>query len=371
MTLLCHVPLILVVEDDLTTNRMLEAILQRAGFRTACAFDAATALDQIRAQNPDLILLDVTLPDGNGFDICRKIQSMQGAGQTPVLFISSHDQTASKVEGFEAGGVDYIPKPLAGEEVLARVRTHLRLKHAYEALAELHAERIQRLAVAQEMLMPQPSDLPDARFQITLQQILKAGGDFYDVIPVGPGVYDYVVADTAGHDLAASFWTAALKTLLAQYASAANSPIEILRSINNTLRRVLPEGVFFTVCYTRVNRKMNRLWIASAGHPPAFLFSRNEPEPAVFAQQADVLGAFEDAVFDAVEHKIRPGDRFFLCSDGLIELSADHESGFRQLTQACAAFRDIPLADAIPGIVRQLTAGAAPKDDILLMGVEI
>jgi len=216
-----------------------------------------------------------------------------------------------------------------------------------------------------------PSDLPDARFQITLQQILKAGGDFYDVIPVGPGVYDYVVADTAGHDLAASFWTAALKTLLAQYASAANSPIEILRSINNTLRRVLPEGVFFTVCYTRVNRKMNRLWIASAGHPPAFLFSRNEPEPAVFAQQADVLGAFEDAVFDAVEHKIRPGDRFFLCSDGLIELSADHESGFRQLTQACAAFRDIPLADAIPGIVRQLTAGAAPKDDILLMGVEI
>jgi sigma-B regulation protein RsbU (phosphoserine phosphatase) len=365
------VPLILIVEDDLTTNRMLEAILQRAGFRTACAFDAGSALVQVRGQNPDLILLDVTLPDGNGFDICRQIQTMQGSGQTPVLFISSHDQTASKVQGFEAGGVDYIPKPLAGEEVIARVSTHLRLKQAYEDLAELHAERIKRLAVAQEMLMPLPHDLPEARFQITLQQVLKAGGDFYDVISVGPGIFDYVVADTAGHDLASSFWTAALKTLLAQYAAAANSPMEILRSINNTLRRVLPEGVFFTVCYARVNRKMNRLWIASAGHPPAILFPSNGSEPIIFAQQADVLGAFEDAVFDAVEHKVRPGDRFFLYSDGLIELQADHTEGLTHLTQACAGFRNVPIDNSVPGIVQQLTTGVTAQDDIMLMGVEI
>ena len=159
--------------------------------------------------------------------------------------------------------MDYIPKPLAGEEVIARVSTHLRLKQAYESLAELQAERIRRLASAQVTMMPQPSSLPEARFSVSLQQVSQAGGDFYDVIPVGGRVVDYLVADASGHDLAASFWTASLKTLLNEYATPINPPRDVLCSINSAMCRILPSGVYFTVLCARLNRQTNRLTLVT------------------------------------------------------------------------------------------------------------
>ena len=138
--------------------------------------------------------------------------------------------------------------------MIARVRTHIRLKRAYESLAELQAQRIQKLAAAQEAFMPRPEDIPEARFRVAFTQVLKAGGDFYDVIPVSGEVIDYVVADASGHDLGASFWTAALKTLLSEYCNAVNSPREVLHLVNSALLRILPQGVFFTMIYARLNR---------------------------------------------------------------------------------------------------------------------
>jgi len=140
--------------------------------------------------------------------------------------------------------VDYITKPLVVREVMARVRTHIRLKRGYESLAELQAQHIQKLAAAQEAFMPHPEDIPEARFQVSFMQVLKAGGDFYDVIPVAENVIDYVVADASGHDLGASFWTAALKTLLSEYCNAVNSPREVLHLVNSALLRILPSASF-------------------------------------------------------------------------------------------------------------------------------
>jgi sigma-B regulation protein RsbU (phosphoserine phosphatase) len=364
-------PLILIVDDDRTTNRMVHSILTRAGFQTACAFDVAGALAKIHEQHPDLILLDVSLPDGSGFDVCRSLQGDQGASNTPVLFISSHDDVSTKVQGFEVGGVDYITKPVAGAEVIARVSTHLRLKQAYETLAELQAERIQRLAVAQEKLMPLPEDLPEARFCISLNQVFKAGGDFYDVISIGNQVVDYMVADTSGHDLAASFWTAALKTLLAEYANPMNSPRDVVCSMNSVLRRILPEGVFFTLIYARLNRQKGQLSLINAGHPPAIAIPGDGKEAVVAHQGGDVVGVFPDATYDAMELTVHPGDRFFLYSDGLIEIGGTREEGLRRLIDACTALRGVSLENMVPSVVRELTAGLATQDDIVLLGVEV
>ena len=364
-------PLILIVDDDLTTNRMIQTIVTRAGFQTVCAFDVAGALTQIHDRHPDMILLDVSLPDGSGFDVCRSLHGKPGTSQTPVLFISSHEDVSTKVQGFEVGGVDYITKPVAGAEVIARISTHLRLKQAYESLADLQAERIQRLAGAQEALMPLPDDLPEARFQISLRQVLKAGGDFYDVIPIGNQVVDYLVADASGHDLAASFWTAALKTLLAEYAKPVNSPREVVSSINRVLCRILPEGVFFTLIYARLNRQNGRLSLVNAGHPPAISVPGDGKAPVAAHQDGDVVGAFPDAAFDDRELTLRPGDRFFLYSDGLIETGGTVEEGIQRLVGACSASRKAPLPNMVASVVREVTTGVAVEDDIVLMGVEV
>jgi sigma-B regulation protein RsbU (phosphoserine phosphatase) len=366
-----HPPLVLVVDDDVITSQLIHGLLTRAGYQVNCASNAVAALAGMREQRPDLVLLDINLPDGNGLDICREIQGQPGGLPTPVLFISADGEVASKVRGFEAGGVDYIPKPFAGEEVIARVGTHLRLKQAYETLAELQAERIQRLAVAQEAVMPLPADLPEAQYHVSLRQVLEAGGDFYDVIPVGNRVVDYVVADASGHDLATSFWTAALKTLLSQYATPAQGPREVLHSINRALCRILPEGVYFTMIYARLNRQTGRLVLVNAGHPPAALLKGCAQEPTFMEQEGDVVGSFSDVSYGAMELPVDRGDRFFLFSDGLIEGTGQRENGLNRLSNACVTQRGAPLETMVQALARYVVGESPMADDILLMGIEV
>ena len=268
-------PLIFVVDDDSTTVGAIEGILKRAGFQTASAENVSGALQRIARQHPDLVLLDVNLPDGSGFDICRALQADPDTSATPILFISAQEDVTTKVQGFEVGGVDYITKPVSGAEMLARVRTHLRLKQSRDRLVELQAEHLRGLAEAQTKLMPRPEDLPQAKFQVCLHQVLAAGGDFYDVIPASHGLVDYLVADASGHDLAASFWTAALKALASEYAGPVHLPLEIVSAINGALCRVLPSGAFFTLIYASLNHQTGRLSLVSAGHPPLILVHSN------------------------------------------------------------------------------------------------
>jgi sigma-B regulation protein RsbU (phosphoserine phosphatase) len=364
-------PLIFIVDDDLTTKTMLESMLKRAGFRTECACDAASGWRGILERRPDLVLLDLNLPDGSGLDVCRRLQDAAGTAHTPVLFISSTTDVNAKVRCLQAGAMDYVTKPLAAPEVLARVRTHLRVKMAYEALAKLQAERVQRLAGAQQTLMPAPEELPEARFRAALKQAHKAGGDFYDVIRVGEAVFDYTVADASGHDLAASFWTAALKTLLGEYATVASSPLMIVQAINNALNRILPQGVFFTQIYARLNRQTGSLTVVNAGHPPALIYCRAGESTVALRQEGDVVGAFADATFDEAEVMMERGDRFYLYSDGLLDIGGDRERGLERLRGLCRAGGAEALETAVETVVRETINGCVPKDDVLFVGVEV
>jgi sigma-B regulation protein RsbU (phosphoserine phosphatase) len=363
-------PRVLVVDDDPITNRILCGMLARAGFQSTAAFGAAQALEGMVAQRPDLVLMDVHLPDGNGFDICRTLQSRSGLVPTPVLFISADNDIATKVRGFDAGGVDFITKPLAAAEILARVSTHLRLRQAHERLAELQASQIRSLAGAQEAVMPAPELFPEARFAVSIDQLLLAGGDFYDVIPVGNRVFDYIVADASGHDLGASFWTAALKALLGEYATPAAHPRDILVSINGALCRMLPEGTFFTLIYARLNRQTGNLSIVNAGHPPAVVVRQAKPEPSVALAESDVIGAFPDASFASEEFRLLAGDRFYLYSDGLIEPFGPRAEALRHLSQSCTATRKDALSDSVQSVRKSFSTHPEFSDDVLILGVE-
>lgn len=363
-------PIVFIVDDDASIVRTIEEFLKRAGFRTASAGDVASAMQGIHEQHPDLILLDVNLPDGSGFDVCRALKNEAPVSNAPVVFISANEDTQTIVRGFEVGGVDYITKPIVGAEVVARVRTHLQLKRAYDRLAELQAERLQRLACAQRNLMPSPKDFPDARFDASVQQVLTAGGDFYDVIPAGQDVVDYLVADASGHDLAASFWTASLKALAAEYASPLNLPVEAVRAINNSLCRFLPSGAFFTLIYARLNHRTGNLSLVSAGHPPVIVVHVDSTKPLIVRQEGDVVGAFADAVFGVAELTLARDDRLFLYTDGLIETGSTYEQGLERLAEACFAHRHLPMGELVNAVVNDVTAGRCASDDTLLLGVE-
>ncbi len=359
---------VLIVDDDTTTTRVLEGLLRGAGFAAVSTHNLADAESYALNHPVSLILLDVHLPDGNGLDLCARLVAQTTTAGIPVLLISANDDLSTKIRGFSVGAVDYITKPLAGAEVLARVRTHLRLRKAYDSLVELQAERVQQLAATQQSLMPLPEDLPAAAFQVSLRQVLHAGGDFYDVIPSGIQMMDYVVADASGHDLGTALWTASFKALLAEYASNLHSPQQICRMLNNSLRRVLPEAMYFTAIYARLNRGGNKLTLVNAGHPSAILYSARDGRARVLPQNGDVIGAFPDASFELLEIPVLPGDRLFLYTDGLVEMDGDRDAGMTRLEAACSLAGSVPLAAAVAAVVETMIAGRTPADDIVLLG---
>ncbi|MGD9009890.1 MAG: response regulator, partial [Desulfobacteraceae bacterium] len=112
---------ILIVDDTLDSLELLGRILEAQGYRVRPAPNGRLALKSVSARLPDLILLDVKMPEMDGYEVCRRLKSNEKSRNVPVIFISAHGEMAKKVEGFKAGGVDFITKPFEREEVLARV----------------------------------------------------------------------------------------------------------------------------------------------------------------------------------------------------------------------------------------------------------
>src|SRR5258708_10506734 len=127
---------VLVVDDQPANVRILAAAL-RGQCEVVSAGDGATALAAAAADDVDLILLDVVLPDIDGFDVCRRLKANERTRSIPVIFVTSLEQVHDEATGFDVGGVDYITKPFHGPIVRARVRTHLELKHARDLLESL------------------------------------------------------------------------------------------------------------------------------------------------------------------------------------------------------------------------------------------
>lgn len=125
---------ILVVDDNPRNLQVIGALLTEWGYRPVIAQNALEGLRYIKEKQPDLVLMDVMMPDMNGFEACKKIKADDQIAHIPVIFITALNDSENIVKGFDSGGVDYITKPFIKEEVKARIQVHLRLKNAIERL---------------------------------------------------------------------------------------------------------------------------------------------------------------------------------------------------------------------------------------------
>lgn len=131
---------ILVVDDNPVNLQLLFDYLGREGFRVLVCEDGESAVVQAREALPDLILMDVLLPGMSGYNSCRAIHEQAETADIPIIFLTALSRTSDKIDGFTAGGVDYLIKPLQFEEVLARVTTHLSLRSARRKLQQQNRE---------------------------------------------------------------------------------------------------------------------------------------------------------------------------------------------------------------------------------------
>lgn len=129
----------ILIVDDVTKNiQVLGNILRETGFQTGFATNGKQALSLLQKNHYDLVLLDVMMPEIDGFEVCRQIRRMESLRDLPVIFLTARVDNESTIEGFHAGGQDYVTKPFNQDELLARVNTHLELKEKREKLSAMN-----------------------------------------------------------------------------------------------------------------------------------------------------------------------------------------------------------------------------------------
>lgn len=131
---------ILVVDDNNDNLRLLTGLLNEHHYKVRLAPSGKRALATIRKEAPDLVLLDIMMPEIDGFEVCRQLKEDEQTAGIPIIFISALDETIDKVKAFTLGGVDYITKPFNAEEVLARIKTHLTLRFLQLQLEKKNSE---------------------------------------------------------------------------------------------------------------------------------------------------------------------------------------------------------------------------------------
>ncbi len=147
---------ILIVDDDVATLDLLTTYLSKHGFEVVTARSGPTGLRRARHVLPHLILLDVMLPDMDGFEVCRQLKSDPTTCDIPVIFLTVRASPLDSFEGFEIGAADYVAKPFHPRDLLARISAHLAVTHLQEALEteiqrrEAAEKEVQHLSNAQQ-----------------------------------------------------------------------------------------------------------------------------------------------------------------------------------------------------------------------------
>lgn len=145
-------PLVLIVDDIPENLQVLGAVLYQAGYEIAMAENGIIALQMIEEMKPDLILLDIMMPDMDGYEVCGKIKKMPDKMNIPIIFLTAKHESENIVKGFKTGAVDYITKPFNSSELLARVKTHVDLQRSKEQIIAYNKELKKLLEQKDEFL---------------------------------------------------------------------------------------------------------------------------------------------------------------------------------------------------------------------------
>ena len=386
---------VLVVDDKPENLKILTNLLKGA-CRVMAATNGPKALEIAGSEHkPDLILLDVMMPDMDGREVCRKLKLDPCTRDIPVIFITAMSEAEDEALGFELGAVDYITKPFNPTIVEARVRTHLELKEKNEiikrereelrvaheklsqAMSQLQGD-IQVAAGIQKAMLPQEDvRLPEALTIVTrFCPEMAVGGDFFDYRALDERHVALILADVSGHGLQGAFVTGLIKTSFELGGETRVRPADFGLKLNDILNRLTPSSSFATVIYCVYDVAERRLTYLNGGHAPLPILVLPDGTVGPLSKKSNMaLGVIEMDELETEEFVMQPSAKLLVTTDGLVDAVGPDGERFgcerllevlREHAKASAA----ELDGAVFGTLTNFTRGAAQPDDIAVLTVE-
>jgi serine phosphatase RsbU (regulator of sigma subunit) len=377
----------LVVDDTSANLQVLAGMLKDRGYKVRPVPSGKLALLAARHHPPDLILLDINMPEMNGYEVCEQLKADDKLKGIPVIFISALTEELDKVKAFSLGGVDYLTKPFQMEELHARVETHLKIRRlqveleAYSRNLELAHERLAfdleaARGVQRGFLPLQPPEVPGYEFFAHYESAHEVGGDYYDFIRLPQERLAVLVGDVAGKGVAAALLMARLSADARVCMVTEPEPVVAITKLNSLMSRSGIADRFVTLVAAILDPLEHTVTLVNAGHPPPLIYRRatHTVDEAIGSDGGGLpLGIIEGFEYSSWRIALKPGDSILAFTDGVTE-AMDVNNVQLQAKGIVAAvqgkdYSPRALGERVVEVVKKFTAGRSQHDDIALVGL--
>jgi len=380
---------ILIVDDIQSNREVLRKNLQSQGHEVVDVDGGKAALDLLQSQDVDLVLLDILMPELDGYQVLGKIKADRKLKHVPVIVISALDEMASVIKCIEAGAEDYLSKPFDPTLLKARISNCLEkkcLRDETETLlnrleAELQDARKAQLAMVPRNFSEQSKRAPVSVYG-SMRPAREVGGDFYDFFFTGDDDFWFMVGDVSDKGVASGMFmskTMALARLIPCQVYAQSGrvllPHELLQTLNLQLCELNEEMTFVTMVIGCLNNRSGRLWLANAGHSDALRINAAGTVELCGSNRGRPLGIRDDSNYESAVISLRPGEGTFLYTDGVtdaVNASAEFFGESRLFNVLADASGTEPenLVQQIETEVDRFSGDEEQFDDITMLAVQ-
>jgi serine phosphatase RsbU (regulator of sigma subunit) len=364
---------ILIADDDPLTRRLIQTVLSASGYTIACCASGAETIQRAIELGPDLLLLDVGLPDIDGYEVCRRLRAHPDLAELPIIMVTALHDRRSRIQGIESGADDFISKPFDHVELAARVRTITRLnRYRHVREANRLRQEVEMAAAIQQQLLPRAMpDVPALEVLGVTRPARDVGGDYYDFILQDDRLY-FLVADVSGHGLAAALFASTARSTVRALLATRPTLMQLARALNGRMSEDAGDsGMFLTLVLGVCHLATGALQLVNCGHPPPMLIRRDGARETV-DEAAQPIGLLDTLDVEPTTLKLGSGDLLALYTDGYVEAASRSGElfGVARLGDLLEAHRDDPLDRIGPVVldaVLEFSDRAALADDLTLV----
>jgi sigma-B regulation protein RsbU (phosphoserine phosphatase) len=379
---------LLVVDDNEGNRYTLARRLNREGYTNlTMATNGREALDKLKSQAFDLVLLDIMMPDINGYEVLEQIMATPVLRDIPIIMISALDEVESVIRCIELGAEDYLNKPFNPTLLRARVGASLekkRLRDEVRRNLERLEEELDSARALQLGMVPTrfPEPTREHPFEIfaMMEPAREVGGDLYDFYQTDNGTLCFLVGDVSEKGVASALFMVRAKNLIRLVTKLMRSengsiptPADIIAVVNQDLCQDNAAMMFVTLFFGMLDPRTGDMQFTNAGHNPPYHLTADGIAP-ITTPKGRPLGTRSNSTYETGRLRLAPGEAIYLYTDGITEAANSKYEFFTEerleaTLRHAAGGRPHDLVRAVAASVRVHADGAPQSDDITAMAI--
>lgn len=372
---------IIIVDDNATNQLIVQTILNKAGYRNLITASSARELygmlgigDSAAAVDTDvkLILMDMMMPDIDGIEACRTVMQDNRYKDIPIIFVTAVGDSNKMAEALDAGACDYVMKPINRMELLARIRSAMRLKEEIERHKERDKNVRYNLELAKQVQLSVLStaiDDENLKINATYQPSSELAGDFYNWYRIDKNRYGVILLDMMGHGISSSLVCMYISSVLRDTITRISDIEQVMHELNRYMNQLHMKdelmNYYFTAIYLVLDVEEKTIEYVNAGHPPGIAFLDGKPE--LLQPCCSAIGLFNNLKVSKGKLHYEQEAGIVLYTDGLTDgMSGGDEISGETLISLMRNEQRLDPSELVASMLPQ-DHGIIQKDDICLV----